>query len=260
MWRIILLGLVQGLSEFLPISSSGHLIVLRGFFGMVGRQGQWEVALHGGTLLAIVAGYRHDLRDLIKGAVKGQSTSRKTIALIIVATIPALIVGYWLKSWITQWFIPLAAGAGWLATTAALWLTPDSEYGTKKIKDMSWGQAVFIGLAQTLALWPGLSRSGSTIFAGRVLGLSPREAARFSFYMALPVIVGAMVLTFSSVSYWDTSIAVVAIGVGTAVISGIFAIKWVKHALSATRLWRQFGWYTLILGIVTLWLGSGHGL
>lgn len=257
MWRIILLGLVQGLSEFLPVSSSGHLIVLRGFFGLVSRGAQWEVALHGGTLLAIFAGYRHDLATVMRGAVQGQSEMRKTVALIAVATIPAAAVGYGLNTWITQWFIPLAAGAGWLATTAALWLTPEAGYGTKRIDELSWEGALFIGAAQSLALWPGLSRSGSTIFVGRVLGLSPAEAARFSFYMAIPVIAGAILLTFvSGTPIGGRCLPGVAIGVGVAAISGLFAIEWVKHALATTRLWRRFGWYTLILGIVTLWLGG----
>ncbi len=257
MWRAILLGMVQGLSEFLPISSSGHLIILRNFFGLVSQEGQWEVVLHGGTLLAIIAGYRHDLISVMRGAIQGQNSDRKTVALIVTATVPALMVGYSLKMWITQWFIPLGAGAGWLATTAALWMTPHSGYGTREIKDMSWLETFVIGVAQAMALWPGLSRSGSTIFAGRVLGLSPQEAARFSFYMAIPVTVGAMVLTFSSVSpFANISLSAMAIGVGVAAISGVFAIEWVKRALEATRLWRQFGWYTLILGLVTLWLGG----
>ncbi len=217
-----------------------------------------EVALHIGTLLAIFAGYRNDLLNLLQGLIDKQMWARRTMALVIIATVPAVVIGYVLEEWISQWFFPLAVGAGWLMTTAALWLTPPATRGDKVITNLTWGSALVIGLAQSVALWPGLSRSGTTIFAGRVLGLAPQEAARFSFYMAIPVTLGASVLILipgnqllSGGSNWA-----IVFGMGMAAISGIFAIEWVKHALATTRLWRQFGWYTLILGVVTFWLGG----
>ncbi len=257
MWRIMILGLVQGFSEFLPISSSGHLIVLRWLFRIASQGAEVEVMLHVGTLLAVIVGYRRDLAEMAKGLIHGDVEARHMVSMIIVATLPAVVTGYLLEMWITQWFFPLAVGAGWLMTTAALWLTPPAESGTKQISDIGWRSALIMGLAQSLALWPGLSRSGTTIFSGRVLGLAPIEAARFSFYMAIPIISGASVLTFASGDRMVLgSLWTLGLGLGVAAISGIFAIKWVKHALATTRLWQQFGWYTLALGLVTLWLGG----
>lgn len=258
MWRIMILGLVQGLTEFLPVSSSGHLIVLRAFFGLSSHGAEMEVALHVGTLLAILVGYRNDLLELLKGLMNKKKWARRTTALVIVATIPAVLIGYALEDWISQWFFPLAVGAGWLMTTAALWLTPPATYGEKRITSLTWVSALVIGIAQSVALWPGLSRSGTTIFAGRVLGLAPQEAARFSFYMAIPVTLGASVLTLAPGNHLLSggSQGAIVFGMGMAAISGIFAIEWVKHALATTRLWRRFGWYTLILGGATFWLGG----
>lgn len=257
MWRILLLGLMQGLTEFLPVSSSGHLIVLGSLVAMPASGGKIEVALHLGTLVAIIVGYRRELSRWLKGLATGERADRWLFWQLVVASVPAAAVGYWAGSWITHWFIPLGVAAGWLATTAALWLTPPAESGTATLADLSWLQAFIVGAFQALALWPGLSRSGSTIFAARVLGLAPEEAARLSFYMAIPVVLGASAVTFHSAPMLaqGTGPALI-LGMGVAAISGVFAIEWVKHALGATRLWRRFGWYTLILALMALWLGG----
>ncbi|MCY0908644.1 MAG: undecaprenyl-diphosphate phosphatase [Sulfobacillus thermotolerans] len=259
MWRIALLGLIQGLTEFLPVSSSGHLIVLGRLISLPSSGAQLEVALHVGTLVAVFVGYRQELAQWIRELAAGHSRSFRFLGQLIVASVPAAVVGYWAGEWITQWFIPIAVAAGWGATTVALWLTPPAEHGHRSLESLSWGQAFIIGIFQAFALWPGLSRSGSTIFAGRVLGLSADDAAQLSFFMAIPVIAGAAFLILHKSAFSEFRIdPSVLVGMGVAAISGVFAIKWVKHALGVTRLWRQFGWYTLMLALLTWGLSMAH--
>lgn len=252
------MGMMQGLTEFLPVSSSGHLIVMHRILGLAPSAGAgMEVALHVGTLIAIFVGYRKELGEWMTGLWRHRRQDYQLLGKLALASVPAAAVGYWAGAWITGWFVPAAAAAGWLLTTMVLWMTPPAAQGSGTLEEMTGCQALVVGIFQAFALWPGLSRSGSTIFAARVLGLKPEDAARLSFFMAIPVVAGATALTLSQGHlFMPGEQGRMILGMGVAAISGLFALKWVKHALGATRLWRQFGVYTLILALLTLWLGG----
>jgi undecaprenyl-diphosphatase len=202
----LLLGIVQGLTEFLPISSSGHLILVpwlqdyRFLLEHPGFNKTFDVALHAGTLIAVVAYFRVELRAMAVGFARtirarrvGQHVDERLAWVVIVATIPAVIVGAVGEDWIDEnlgepWMISvLLIGFGLLLFHA------DRHPGTHGIEEVGMRHGVLIGLAQSLALSPGVSRSGITMTAGRYLGLSRETAARVSFLLLVPVTAGAVV-------------------------------------------------------------------
>lgn len=257
MWHVIALGLVQGLSEFLPVSSSGHLVVLRGWFGLQMPGASFEVALHGGTLCAVFIGYRKELGIWLGQWVNRDPEAVKQFWLIVVASLPAAAVGLCLGWWIERLFVPSAVSLGWLVTSVLLWLTPPGRKGHKATQHLSWTDALQIGLFQALALWPGLSRSGATIFMGRVIGLAPDEAARFSFFLSVPVVSGALALSSVQGLKWgNLNFSLVVLGMAIAALSGAFAIQWVRKALAQAQSWGRFGLYTAAMAVVA-WVVGG---
>ncbi len=258
MWRVWVLGLIQGLTEFLPISSSGHLIVLKNWFSLLAPGASLEVALHLGTLMAIIIGYRQELALWIHHCLQGQVAARRLVYQVLFGTVPAAALGYFFEARVVSYFIPTAVIGGWLVTSLLLWLTPTpTSTPHRALESLSFWEALAIGIMQSLALWPGLSRSGSTIFMGRIFRLSPEASAQFSFYLAIPVMCGAFVLT-----WWrhplqhpfSTPFAVS--GTILSAIAGLFAIKWVQSALKRPRVWRRFGLYTFGMALLTWWLGG----
>lgn len=257
MWRILVLGLLQGLTEFLPVSSSGHLVVLRHWFGFTQTTGAMEVALHVGTLVAVVVGYRKDLVQWLFDLKLGDKSARRLLHRVILASVPAAVLGIAAGPWVSRFFVPRAVAVGWLLTTGLLWATPAAGEGTRRLDELTGREAFFIGVMQALALWPGLSRSGSTIFIGRNLGLEPADAARFSFYLAIPAVTGAAIITLPDLIS-QSQIPLTWLGGSTvlAALSGLYAIKWVTRALKHPRAWRCFGLYTLALAASTWFLGG----
>lgn len=258
MWRVWFLGLVQGLTEFLPISSSGHLIVVKYWFALPAPGASLEVALHLGTLMAIVVGYRQELWQWTHDLFQGSYPARQLLYHVFLATLPAAALGYFFEDRVVAYFIPSAVIVGWAVTSLLLWLTPvPTSDPYRSIESLAPWEVLAIGTMQSLALWPGLSRSGSTIFMGRLFRLSPETCAQFSFYLAIPVLSGAFVLT-----WWrhplqhPFSTPFALSGTIVAAISGLFAIKWVKSALKRPRVWRRFGLYTFGMAILTWWLGG----
>lgn len=256
MGRVWLLGLVQGLTEFLPISSSGHLIILKSWLGLASAGLVLESWLHGGTLIAIVVAYRRSIVRTLGGLVRGNEDDRKVMVRVVIATIPAALVGFGLRTFIQGLDLPLVIAGGWLMTTLVVWATPKPDAGSdwRAIHDLSWGEALGIGAAQAFALWPGLSRSGATICAARRARLAPEEAARLSFWMAIPTIVGAIALTLSTnpQGFHQISLSWL-IGLIVAAASGLFAIKWIRLVLARPSGYHGFGWYTLAAALtVTL--------
>jgi undecaprenyl-diphosphatase len=261
MGQVWWLGLIQGLTEFLPVSSSGHLIILKHGFGVPVGGLILESWLHGGTLLAVFIAYRRDLKALVIGLGQRRPHALKELARIVIATIPAVVVGLILAEWLGSVVGDLAVVVGWLATTLVIWNTPKAQaaHTGRLIVDLHWREALWIGLAQAAALWPGLSRSGSTIFAGRRLGLSPAEAARLSFWMAIPTVTGAIMLTLIQDPQGLARVSLSwLIGLILAAISGLFAIKWIQRLLARPEGYQWFGWYTLGAGCAVLigwWIG-----
>jgi len=236
---MLLLAVVQGLTEFLPVSSSGHLVLFQHFLGT--RQGDvfFDVILHVGTLGSILVVYRNEILRLLRfdKAAWGYLIS------LAVGTLPAVI--------------PLFAAGGLLVTAVALFSTRYSD-SAKPLGDPwvprapSLGRALAIGLAQACAILPGISRSGSTIAAALWAGLPRAEAARFSFLLSVPAVSGALVLQLldgQSTSPGEAGRLVLAGLVAFAV--GLLAIRWTKLAVIQAHFWK-FGIYCLIVGVVVI--------
>lgn len=189
LWKVLVLAVVQGVTEFLPISSSGHLVIVAKWLSPEATEvADLNVALHVGTLGSIVLYYARDLWRL-------RRESWRSLGLLVVATIPAGVIGVALElSGVTWLESPLLAGCMLLVTGVVLLTTARGAGGTGDWQGLSWRQATTIGACQAAAILPGLSRSGTTITAGLRCGLSGESAATFSFFMAVPVIAGAGLL------------------------------------------------------------------
>lgn len=257
--QMILLAVVQGLTEFLPVSSSGHLVLVQHL--LQAKQGDvfFDVVLHCGTLISVMVFYRRELIRLLK-------FDRPAIGYIVslaIGTVPAVIFGLLAKDFIEGLFdSPLVAGFGLLVTAGALLSTrwTKSPHGDRKA---AWdpvaihpGRAVAIGLAQTLAILPGISRSGMTITMSLWIGLARSEAARFSFLLSIPAIGGALVLQlFDGVSVVPGQVPALAVAAIAACLVGLVALRLTALAVVQAHFWK-FGIYCLALGVVVLVLLS----
>jgi undecaprenyl-diphosphatase len=258
--QMILLATVQGLTEFLPVSSSGHLVLLQSLMGT--REGDvfFDVVLHCGTLVSVMIVYRRELIRLLRF----DRPALGYILSLVVGTIPAVIFGLLAKDFIEGLFhSPLTAGFGLLLTAAALFSTRWTKSGNKDRVEV-WdpvaihpGRALVIGLAQTLAILPGISRSGMTITASLWIGLARAEAARFSFLLSIPAIAGALVLQlFDGVSVVPGQVPALVVAAVVACLVGLLALRLTALAVVQAHFWK-FGIYCLALGAVVLALLAG---
>lgn len=253
----IILGLVQGLTEFIPVSSSGHLVLLHSVFGWQGNGLAFDVALHIGTLLALFIYFYSDIRLLI-GGILGRNEYKRLAWLIAAATIPAVIVGIVIQDMAESSFRSVTLVAVNLIIVALLML--GAEYYAKKhykektsIDNVTGKQALGIGAAQAMALIPGVSRSGSTITAGIFLGLDRVAATRFSFLLAIPITFGAVVkiLLEGGASKFGNEPMLFFVGITTALLSGLFAIRFLVRYLAKHDL-AIFAYYRIALGTIVL--------
>ncbi len=249
-WQAIILGLVQGLTEFLPVSSSGHLVIVQALFQIDQPMITFNVFVHLGTLVAVFAVFWDDIKRLIRNPLN------KTVALLIVGTIPGALLGFFLNDIFEQLFSSLIAVAIALIITGIFLHISDRIDGKKEIADLSFKSALLIGLFQGLAISPGLSRSGSTIFGSILCGLKREEAARFSFLLSIPIILGAgakQVLDMSGQGGLNLEWTFV-LGALIAAISGYFAIKLFLKLLAKRNL-RYFSYYCWFIALVLLLSG-----
>lgn len=246
-WEVILLGIVQGIAEFLPISSSGHLVVLESLFGGSLENLELNVALHFGTLLSIVVVYRNDLLPVLK--------QPKLLLAIVVATLPVVASGLLLKDvFVAASATPVIAGIGLLITSGLLAITPKVDRGDRSLGDIRLRDALVIGLFQAIAPLPGISRSGSTIVGALLMGLRREAAGHFSFFIAIPALSGATILTMKDIldeGTTGTPIGFALAGAGVAFVVGVFALKWLLRLISAGKL-AWFSIYCFILGAVVV--------
>ena len=259
----IILGIIQGIAEFLPISSSAHLIIFRDLFGIGANMSHdmalsFDIALHLGTLLAIgLFFFKNFIMMISKGLTKGvKDKEGKIFWYLIVATIPAAIAGILFEDIIEKIirgnFIIIASA---LAIMGILIFLAD-KYGKNKkvVKDMTLKDAFLIGCSQTLALIPGFSRSGTTIAAARTLGIERENAAKFSFYLSAPVVCGAVVLELLDSATW-TIIAMqpltIIIGILISFVVGLICIKYLLKYLQKHN-FKVFMIYRIILAIIVL--------
>lgn len=261
--QVIILGIIQGIAEFLPISSSAHLIIFRDIFG-IGQfiTGEFEmsfdIALHFGTLLAILVYFFKDFFKMIKdGFTKGvKTTDGKILWYIVVATIPAAIFGVLLEDKIDELVRSnYVLICGCLALMGIIiYLCDKRNKQTKTFKEMKLKDAIIIGFSQVCALIPGFSRSGTTIAAARCLKMKREDAAKFSFYLSAPVVAGAVaikVLKGEMLSLITFNPTVFIIGVLISFISGLLCIKFLLKYIKSHD-YNIFMWYRLGIALLSL--------
>ncbi len=252
-WDGVLLGLVQGLTEFLPVSSSGHLVVAEQVLGVPRHGVVVEVALHVSTLAAVLLVYRARIWELLRGMGGNQRSAWRYLGLLVVATIPAGLAGVWLGDWFEQAFGSLSVvGVDFLITGAILWSTRWAA-GRAQRSEPSWRGAGGIGLAQAVAILPGVSRSGSTVAAALWAGVRPGRAAEFSFLMSVPVIAGAAVLELPKLSAGVDRVGAgpLVVSCVTALAAGIVAIKVLVRVLERGA-FHRFAPYCWVIGAGTI--------
>ncbi len=259
-WAVTL-GLVQGLAEFLPISSTAHLKLLPWIFDV--REGflyttQFDIALHAGSFVAILFALWSDWADLFKGAVAGRKTSLRFLGFLLVTSVPGALFGVLLDEKVERFstpanpamtaaqtfhYAPLVVGVALIAFGVLLWAVDRFAKGTAPLEDMTWGRAAAIGVAQALALVPGVSRSGATMTAGRALGFSRDDVARYSFMAALPIIGGAALFGLRHVPIHTLLSLDWVLGFAAAAASSFLAMRWMlayvrKHSFGIFTVYR----------------------
>jgi len=246
------LGLVQGLTEFLPVSSSGHLVLFGALLGVEEEGILFEVAVHAATLIAVVVFYRDRVASLVMGALRGNADAWRYGMKLVVATLPAvgvvLVAGAFLEG-LYDTLAPIGLG---------LWFTGAAVYSTRwslpaaHSAEPGWGAAFLIGVAQAIAIVPGVSRSGSTVAAGLALGVAPAAAAEFSFMMSIVAILGAVVRKLPELSVVSSDgWVLLAVGGALALASGLAAL-WLFVRLLASQTFHRFAWYVVPLGAAVL--------
>lgn len=259
-WQAIILGIIQGLTEFLPVSSDGHLVIAQEVFGLRPPNAiAFDVLLHLGTLVAVVAYFRRELFEMTfalfgaKGPVA--DVRRRWIWLLGLGTVPVAIIGGLFEDWFAGTFHSLVwAGAGLLLTGTMLALIEGKGESGRQEGDLTPGDALRIGGIQSLALLPGVSRSGSTLFMALSTGVERNTAARFSFLLSIPAITGALVLKSSdlvSMAQAEASMAPLVVGPLAAGLTGLVAIEVLMRAVRRGSL-RAFSVYCLAVGGLTL--------
>jgi undecaprenyl-diphosphatase len=282
----LLLGIVQGLTEFLPVSSSGHLVLGRALLPAEALQSPgvlFEIVVHLGTLAAALIYLRREVVGVVRALVglgsgppggRGPVTEgRRLVGWLLAASIPAAIVGVAFQDQIHRAFSGIGFAAGGLVLTGAVLLyfrrpaAPAEDAAAAPAAMLpalprGLGDALWIGVAQAAAIFPGVSRSGMTIVAGRQRGVSPADAARFSFLLSAPAIAGAALLEGASALgsgalaeaggtvAWELTVGFLA-----AFAAGILALRWVFDWLARER-FHQFGWYCLAVGGIGIGLSS----
>jgi undecaprenyl-diphosphatase len=247
-WKLTALAIVQGIAEFLPISSSGHLVVLEYWMDLSSDLTDINIVLHAGTLLAILVVYRVRIGRMLL-------SDRRLLGLVVVGTIPAVVFGLGLKLFL-EWLLedPLTAGVCLPLTGAILFWCHRHPPGDLRCENLSWKGALGIGFAQAFAILPGISRSGTTIAAGLAFGLSRQEAAAFSFLLAIPAIAGATLLETLSLAGGEpisTSPMMLISGAFLAAVVGWLSLHWLLRVLQRGRL-NWFGGWCVALGMVVL--------
>ena len=242
----VILGLVQGLTEFFPVSSSGHLAMLQAFFGGREEGGLlFEVAVHVATLFAIVFFYRIRIRALILGFFGGDRETVEYVGKLGVATLPAVVIGLTAKDWIeAQFSNPVLVGCA-LLLTGCIVLSTRWTAKSAVAAAPGWGVALAIGFAQALAILPGISRSGSTVALALALGVAPLAAAEFSFLMGIIAITGAAVLMIPDLQAVEQGqLMVLGMGGFAALVSGVVAISLFVKMLdrSLFHYWAGYCW------------------
>jgi len=247
--QAIILGVIQGITEFLPVSSSGHLVIAQALMGLDLPGVLFEVNVHLATLCAVCWVYRKKLARLLGGAVRGERSSLLYIGLLALATIPAGVVGVGLGDVLEPVFErPSIAAAFLLVTGGLVWSIRTFAPRARK-ETPNAPQAIWIGVAQALAILPGISRSGSTLAVGTALGIEATRMAEFSFLLSIPAIGGAALLQIPEVAEAGRAIGPLPLigGFLAAAVSGVIAIR-IFLAMLERKTFHRFAYYCWIVG------------
>ena len=242
----ILLGFIQGITEFLPISSSGHLVIGNYFLGIENNNILFEVFVHLGTLSAIIFYYKIELSKMLNGIVVKEKESLHYFRLIIIATIPAVLAGLFFNDQIKSFYNIESVSICFLITGCILFL---SKFYNKADKSITYLFAFLIGIAQAFAILPGISRSGVTIGIALLIGIHNKEASKFSFILAIPVITGAVILELFKSDIYTMELINLISGFFIAAITGYFSIMWLIKLIDKLHFWK-FSFYVWILSFI----------
>lgn len=253
------LGAIQGITEILPISSSAHLIIVPKFFSMPDQGLSFDVALHLGSLLAIIIAFKNEWFEILNSSLelakkkfKKPSQKEKLIYFLIVGTIPAAIVGYFLNDLAESALRSPYIIVGTLVFYGALlWFFEYVGKKQKNIKDMSLKDSVVVGIAQALALIPGTSRSGVTITAGLFSGMTKEDAAKYSFILSAPIILGAGLLKVANVPIHEVFSAPFIVGFLSSFVFGLLAIRILLSFVRKSS-YKWFSIYRFVLAALIL--------
>jgi undecaprenyl-diphosphatase len=246
--QAIILGIIQGITEWLPISSSGHLVLAQNLFGLAPPV-IFDVILHLGTLIVIFIVFAKDIKELCLGVFKREKKHLKMLLYLFLGSLPIAFAGLLFNDFIKSIFhSPVTVGISLLFTALLLFL---SKY-PRKDKKLTITNTFIVGLAQMLAILPGISRSGSTIAVGLMQGIKREEAARFSFLLVIPAILGATLLEIGNLGTITNMPALIA-GTITSIVVGYIALRLLLHIIKKGKFY-LFGWYCLALGIIVLLL------
>ncbi len=260
-WQALILGILQGTTEFLPVSSSGHLVIVPHLLGWASPGLAVDTLLHLGTLAAILIYFRDDLWRLVRASLRAvryrhlNDAEARLALYLILGTVPAALLGLIFEDAVEQLFgMPRAAAAFLLGTATLLLLSEALGRRTRSLEAMRWWEAGLIGLSQALAMAPGLSRSGATIAAGLLLGYRREDAARFSFLLAIPIIGGSGLYQLLKLMRYGPTAAPpgsIVVGFAAAAVTGYIAIA---ALLAVVRRWSllPFALYCALLGFSVL--------
>ena len=249
--NVLFLALVQGLTEFLPVSSSGHLVIAQRLIGVNESGISLEVWLHLGTLVSIIVFYREPICRLIKGVFSFDKTAVSFVGRILFSTVPA-VVFYTLFHDRVDAFYESAKWTGAFLVFTGLVLLAGHWVGSCD-GEVTWKRSIIVGVAQALAILPGISRSGMTISAARAAGICPEKSAEFSFLMVIPLLMGAAIMNLLKVPDGGEHLAgwLLAVGAVVSAIVGWVALKLLVKMLKKGRFW-LFGVYCMGAGLLTL--------
>ncbi len=246
-----ILGIIQGLTEFLPISSSGHLVIGQKVLGISVAGNVFEIVVHLGTLVSVLIVFWADIWQLIT-SLKSAPT-QKYILTIVIGTIPAVVIGFLFRDVLSDAFENIKVVAVALMITG--FILSITKFIKTKLKDISIGRGLLIGVAQGMAIIPGISRSGMTISLGIYLGIAPDKAAKFSFLLGIPAIVGAGLLTgldLTESSETRLAWSVLIVGFLSSLSVGWISLKWLLGLIKSGK-FHWFGAYCIAIGLIS-WL------
>ena len=256
-WKALILGIVEGLTEFLPISSTGHLILVGDLLDFNDEKGKvFEIVIQFAAILAVCWEYRAKLGSVVSGLMQKQPAAQRFTANLLIAFMPAAILGLLFASKIkAHLFAPVSVALAFIVGGLII-LWAEKRQHTVRIEtvdDMRWRDALKIGLAQSLALIPGTSRSGATIIGGLLFGLSRKAATEFSFFLAIPTLTAATlyeVVKYRSLFHAD-DLWMFAVGAAASFVSAFIAVRGLLRFISRHN-FSAFAWYRIVFGLVVL--------